>query len=276
MKGVILAGGFGTRMLESTKTINKHLLPIYSKDGAHPMIFYPINTLINSGVTDILIITSDESAGLMIETLGDGKKFGKNIDFTYKIQNMHDKNNPIGIASAMKLIEKWLHPLECFAVILGDNFYEETFTNEFKEFEENTIKNSFSSSFSDFIFAHTFIHKVSDPERFGVATLDNNNKIINIEEKPKNPKTNFAVTGLYLYNTSVFDIIKNLKVSNRGELEVSHVNQFYVENNSLSSSMIKKMWSDMGTPESMLKTINHINENNFKLNFNKGNNGESI
>ncbi len=269
MKSICLCGGFGSRMLPSTKVINKHLLPVYSDQGAVPMIYYPITTLIKSGSTDILIITSDEAAGLMVETLGDGKKFGDDVTFTYKIQNMHDKTNPVGIASAMKLINGWVKD-EPFAVILGDNFYEDSFGEEFEAFEnkynERLVDNKTVS------FAHIFLKKVEDPERFGVATIDSNGKVIQIVEKPKNPESNLAVTGLYLYTPHVFNIIKDLKPSQRGELEVSDINQWYVEknkwhgnNDKMMSSVMAGYWSDMGIPSSMARTQEWINTNNYRI-----------
>jgi glucose-1-phosphate thymidylyltransferase len=265
MLGIVLAGGFGKRMLSSTRTINKHLLPIYSKsNGSTPMIFYPINTLIKSGVKKILIITSDEAAGLMIETLGDGKRFGEDIDFTYKIQNMHNPNVPCGIASALKLCEDFTKG-DPFAVILGDNFYEDSFKNEFDLFEKkfiDTYRNYLGS-----LFSQVFLKEVEDPQRFGVATLVDG-KVTKIVEKPKEPESNYAVSGLYLFTPHVYSLLKDLKVSARGELEVSDITDWYSKGGTmLSATIIQNYWSDVGIPESMLKTTEYINKINYKLDF---------
>ena len=254
MKSVCLCGGFGTRMLPSTKVINKHLLPVYSEQGAVPMIYYPITTLIKSGSTDILIITSDEAAGLMVETLGDGKRFGEDVTFTYKIQNMHDSSRPVGIASALKLSREFVGN-DAFAVILGDNFYEESFSKEFSDFSNHHDT------------AHIFLKQVPDPERFGVAVVDENWHVKSIVEKPKAPASNFAVTGLYLYTPNVFDIAETLKPSARGELEVSDINEYYVRQGNMSATLIESYWSDMGIPSSMKKTQDWINENNYRINL---------
>lgn len=254
MLGVILAGGFGSRMSPISKVINKHLLPVYSnKQGAIPMLYFPINTLVRSGITDILIITSDESAGLIIEAMGDGKKFGSNVEFTYKIQNMHDSSRPCGIASALSLSRGFVRD-EPFAVILGDNFYE----NEFRFDVGNFSKNKEN--------AHVFLKDVYDPERFGVANIENN-KITSIVEKPKNSKSKFAVTGLYLYKSPVFSIIDTLKPSERNELEVSDVNAKFLLDNSLSYTKLNGFWRDMGVPFSMRETEDFVNKYDFRHSF---------
>lgn len=259
MKGIILAGGFGKRMLESTRVINKHLLPVYSNtQGAIPMIFFPINTLLKSGIKNILIITSDEAAGMMVEMLGDGKKFGKDVDFTYKIQNMHDPNRPCGIASALKLSKEFVgnNP---FAVVLGDNMYADSFDKEFKDFEWKYRTEPEKD------FAHVFLKEVVDPERFGIAELDEHRNVIGIVEKPSHPKSCLAVTGLYLFTDHVFGLLPNLHVSARGELEVSHVNDWYVKNGTIKSTVVDGFWSDMGIPTSMNSTIQYVNYNNYLL-----------
>jgi glucose-1-phosphate thymidylyltransferase len=253
MLGVCLSGGFGKRMLDSTRVINKHLLPVYSEQGAIPMLYYPINTLIQSGVTNILIITSDEAAGLIIETMGDGSKFGNDIHFTYKIQSMHNPEKPIGIAGALKLSQHFVGE-NPFAVILGDNFYEDSFCKEFQKFD-NTPN-----------LAHVFLKEVVDPERFGVATIKDN-KITEIIEKPKNPQSNFAVTGLYLFTNHIFKLLPNLSVSLRGELEVSDLNHYYVKSGEMGHSIIKNYWSDLGIPSSMLRSQEYINKIQFKVPF---------
>ncbi len=254
MRGVILAGGFGSRMMPSSKVINKHLLPVYSnKQGAIPMLYFPVNTLVRSGITDILIITSDESAGLIIEIMGDGKKFGTNVEFTYRIQNMHDPLRPCGIASALSLSKHFVGN-EPFAVILGDNFFENEFSFDVKTFPESNLE------------ARVFIKDVYDPERFGVATIENN-KIVSIVEKPKNGKSKSAVTGLYLYKSNVFDIIDTLKPSERNELEVSDVNAKFLSAGSLGYTKMSGWWRDMGTPPSMRETEDFINKSDFRHQF---------
>jgi glucose-1-phosphate thymidylyltransferase len=251
MKGVLLAGGKGVRMGVQTQFQNKHLLPVYSEQqGSIPMIWYSLYTLTKSGCNDILIISSQEHCGKIIEFLGDGHQFG--INLTYKIQNHNNPNHPIGIASAMRLIEGWIFN-EPFAVILGDNFYEDGFAADFNNFQTNNS------------FAHVFLKPVDDPERFGVATVDFNNQITKIIEKPINPESNLVVTGLYLYRPHVFEILPTLTTSNRGELEISDVNEWYVQNKLISSSIINGFWSDMGTPPSMLRTIKYIDQSKYLI-----------
>lgn len=263
MKGVILAGGKGTRLLPQTQIQNKHLLPIYTKNGAIPMIWFPLYTLKRSGCSEILIISSQEHCGDIIEFLGDGNRFG--VELTYKIQDHNDPLRPVGIASAMKLIKNYVNS-QPFAVILGDNFYEEDFSKEFKEYEEKYEENRFSSDPNDHAFSHIFLKKVVDPERFGVATIENN-KIIEIIEKPKKPKTNLAVSGLYLYNANVFPIIDQLKPSNRGELEVSEINDWYVKYGNMRYTILNGFWSDLGTVQSMLYATEFIKD--FAIDFKK-------
>jgi len=266
MKSVCLCGGRGTRMLPQTEVTNKHLLPVYTLQGAIPMIWYPLNTLIQSGSKEILIISSQEHCGDIIEFLGDGHRFG--VDLTYKIQDHNDASRPVGIASAMKLIEGWVGD-ESFAVILGDNFYQDSFKEAFKEFE-NKFRKAIDCPVSQRLnegtdsFAHIFLKPVGDPERFGVASLKDG-IVTGIVEKPKNPESNYAVTGLYLYTPHVFSIIRGLKPSGRGELEVSDVNEFYVQNQSMTSTIIDGYWSDMGIPSSMARTQEWINTNNYRI-----------
>jgi glucose-1-phosphate thymidylyltransferase len=252
-KAVVLAGGKGTRLLPSTSVTNKHLLPVYSHQGSIPMILYPINTLIESGITDILIVSSQEHVGLLTEFLGDGYKFNSN--FTYRIQDHSNPKIPMGIASALKQAEDFTDN-EKFAVILGDNFYNKSFKNDFESFE-NSDK-----------LAHVFLKSVSDPDRFGVATINEQNEVVKIVEKPKNPETNLAVTGLYLYTPHVYNVAKNLKPSNRNELEITDINNYYVKSNLLSATNIDYVdgwWSDMGVPESMLNTIKFIDQTGFRI-----------
>lgn len=234
MKGVILAGGLGTRVSPATKFTNKHLLPIYSKFGAVPMIFYPINTFIRSGIKEILIISSKEYCGNIIQTLGDGSDFG--ADFTYKIQ---DPNSGLGIASAIKLSEKFTCG-EKFAVLLGDNFYEDDFSESFSFF----LKSEKSAAI--------FLKETESPEQFGVYF---NNSI---EEKPLVPKSKLAVTGLYLYSNHVYSLISSLSPSSRGEFEVSDLNNFYCKEDLIKTFLIKGFWGDMGTPQGIIKTQSFI------------------
>lgn len=259
MRGVILAGGRGTRLAPQTEITNKHLLPVYTPQGAIPMIWYPLNTLVQSGVKDILIISSQEHCGDIIEFLGDGKRFG--VELTYKIQDHNDPTRPVGIASALKLSREFVNGRN-FAVILGDNFYEHSYNKDFEDYSwrERTIAISNNS-------AHIFLKRVEDPERFGVATVDANNNVTKIVEKPKSPESNYAVTGLYLYSSNVFDIIKDLKPSARGELEVSDINDYYVKNGRMTSTIMNGYWSDMGIPSSMARTQEWINTNNYRIPF---------
>lgn len=244
MKGIVLAGGFGTRLAPFTNVTSKHLAPIYSKEkGAIPIIQYPIETLKKSGIEEILIITSRDHCGHIVQTLGDGKDLGVNL--TYKIQEMN--RSPTGIAQALKLSEVFVCQ-DKFAVILGDNFFENSFEKEIKEFKNNNFKSAI------------FIKEIKDSKRFGVAEIDENGIVLNITEKPKIPKSNWAVTGLYFYTPEVFDILPNLKPSGRGELEITDVNNSYVNLKKMKSYKLKGFWHDMGTVSSMIETQNHINK----------------
>lgn len=228
MKGIILAGGNGTRLKPLTRVTNKHLLPVYNK----PMIYYPLQTLINAGITDILIITGLESSGDFLKLLGSGNDFG--IKLTYKLQDEAG-----GIAQALGLAEDFIGEDKCI-VILGDNIIED---------DVKYIKDKFEKSNKD---AMIFLKEVEDAKRFGVAEIIND-KIVSIEEKPENPKSKLAVTGLYMYKNSVFSIIKKLQPSARGELEITDVNNEYIKSNSLSFEILKGEWTDAGTFESLFK-----------------------
>ena len=241
-KAVVLAGGMGTRMLPATNNINKHLLPVYSSEGAVPMIHYPIKTLVKSGVDEILIISSREHCGKIIENLGDGKEF--NANFTYKIQDT--SKGAIGIAGALKLCKVFTGK-DSFAVILGDNFFEDNFEQEFKNFQKTNK------------WASIFIKEVENPNQFGVFSDGY------IEEKPEVPKSKFAVTGMYLYTNHVYDVTKNIKPSGRGELEITDVNNHYCKKDSIQINTINGFWGDMGTPESMIKTQEFIKNSNYTL-----------
>jgi glucose-1-phosphate thymidylyltransferase len=240
IKGVLLAGGFGTRLQPATKIYNKHLLPIYSQNGAVPMIYYPIKTLVNSGIEEILIISSREHCGNIIDNLSDGADFG--ADFSYKIQD--SSHVQLGIASALKLAENFVGKSK-FAMILGDNYFEDSFIKEFESFSISDEK------------CGLFLKEVSDVERFGCAIVKDG-KISKIIEKPKNVESNWAVTGLYLYDSDVFSIAKNLVPSNRGELEITDINDHYCKINSANANFLKGFWSDMGTPMSVKKTQEFI------------------
>jgi len=232
MKGVILAGGTGSRLFPLTKVTNKHLLPIYNK----PMIYYPLQTLISANIKEVLIISGPEHAGHFLNLLGSGKEFG--VKFTYEIQEKAG-----GIAQALSLAEDFSYngPI---TVILGDNIYEDNFSEEIKSFEKGGM---------------IFLKEVQDPERFGVAELNGKN-VIKIEEKPKIPKSNYCVTGLYVYDNEVFSVIKTLKPSKRGELEITDVNNYYIDKNAMKAEFVKGFWSDAGTFESLIKASNLIRE----------------
>jgi glucose-1-phosphate thymidylyltransferase len=225
MKGVILAGGTGNRLYPLTKVTNKHLLPVYNK----PMIYYPLETLMNAGIKDIMIVSGKGHAGHFLELLGSGADRGMHL--TYEIQ---DKAG--GIAQALSLAEDFVDG-DNVTVILGDNIFQDNIKNDVKSFKNG---------------AKIFMKEVPDAHRFGVAELKDK-KVIGIEEKPKVPKTNFAVTGLYIYDSDVFNAIKTFKPSERGELEITDVNNYYINKGSMQYGILKGFWSDAGTFESLLR-----------------------
>ncbi len=228
MKGIILAGGEGTRLRPLTLVTNKHLLPVYDK----PMIIHPLETLKSLGIKDICIVTGGEYMADFMRFLGSGKNFG--VNFTYKIQD-----GPLGIAHALLQAEDFAKGEKKIAVILGDNIFEKIeLENDFDENDNNAI---------------IFLKEVEHPERFGVAVFDSNGKLIEIEEKPKVPKSKFAVTGFYIYPTDVFDFIKTLKPSARGELEITDVNNWYLKQGRLKYIVVKGFWSDAGTFPTLLR-----------------------
>ncbi len=233
MKGVILAGGKGTRMLPLTKVTNKHLLPVYNK----PMIYYPIQTLRDIGIKEILIVSGRHHVGHFLELLGSGED--TDLKFNYTIQEREG-----GIAEALALAESFANG-EPVAVILGDNIFEDNFKEDVFSFKEG---------------ARIFLKKVADPQRFGVAELDINNNVKNIVEKPANPVTNYAVTGLYVYDADVFNIIKNLKPSARGELEITDVNNQYISGGKMDARFVEGFWSDAGTFESLHRASSFLRE----------------
>lgn len=229
LKGVILAGGLGKRLYPLTKITNKHLLPVYSK----PMIYYPIQTLVDAGIKDILIVTGGNHAGEFLRLLGNGAEFGlKHINYTYQ-------DGEGGIADALKLAEHFADN-DKVVVILGDNIIEKDIKKPIEEFKKQPKG------------ARILLKKVDDPQRFGVAQLKDK-EIISIEEKPKKPKSDYAVTGIYMYDSKVFDIAKTLKPSRRGELEITDVNNAYLELGELEYSMLDGWWTDSGTFESLLR-----------------------
>ncbi|AKB79982.1 Glucose-1-phosphate thymidylyltransferase [Methanosarcina horonobensis HB-1 = JCM 15518] len=225
MKGVILAGGTGSRLYPLTKVTNKHLLPVYNK----PMIYYPMETLINGGIKDIMIVSGKGHAGHFLELLGSGVDYG--VHFTYEIQEKAG-----GIAQALSLAEDFVDG-DNVTVILGDNIFQDNIKEDVANFNDG---------------AKIFLKEVPDAHRFGVAELKGE-KVISIEEKPKVPKTNFAVTGLYIYDSNVFGTVKTLKPSGRGELEITDVNNYYISKGMMEYGMLEGFWSDAGTFESLLK-----------------------
>ncbi len=225
MKGVILAGGTGSRLYPLTKITNKHLLPVYDK----PMIYYPLQTLIDAGLDEIMIVSGRGHAGDFLELLGSGAEFG--VHLIYEIQEEAG-----GIAQALGLAEDFADD-DDVAVILGDNIFQDNVREAVQPFESG---------------AHVFLKEVPDANRFGVAEIAGDS-IISIEEKPAKPKSNYAVTGLYLYDNDVFKIISTLKPSGRGELEITDVNNEYIRKGAMSYSVLEGFWSDAGTFESLLR-----------------------
>jgi len=226
MRGIILSGGSGTRLRPLTKITSKQLLPIYNR----PMIYYPLNTLINAGIKEILIIVAPERAGDYLNLLGSGKQFG--VKFTYEIQD-----KPEGLAQAFIIGENFIDN-EDVAMILGDNIFEDDFSEEIKNFKSG---------------AKIFAKHVPDPERFGVVKFDENFKAERIVEKPQEYLSNYAVTGLYVYDQRVVQVAKEIKPSARGELEITDLNNWYLERGELEVAMVKGEWLDAGTFDSLLK-----------------------
>ena len=225
MKGIILAGGTGSRLYPLTKVTNKHLLPVYDK----PMIYYPLQTLVDAGITEIMIVSGRGHAGHFLELLGSGADFG--VHLTYEIQEKAG-----GIAQALGLADDFVDN-EPVSVILGDNIFQDNV---------RTAVETFNSG------ARIFLKEVPDAKRFGVAQIKGK-KIISIEEKPVKPKSNLAVTGLYIYDSGVFEIIRTLKPSGRGELEITDVNNEYIRLEKMDFSMLHGYWSDAGTFESLFR-----------------------
>jgi glucose-1-phosphate thymidylyltransferase len=253
MKGVILAGGFGTRLRPFTLRLNKGMAPIYSPEGAIPQILYPLRTLVNSGITEILVITSRDHCGQIVEVLGDGTEF--DCSLTYRIQEM---NRPVvGIAQALALAQDFVGK-DAFAVILGDNYYEDTFKNEFEDFATRYADHGTAIS-------AIFLKEVNDPQRFGVAEVRDIDRVVNITEKPNNPISKLAVTGLYLYTPDVFNHLHDLKPSVRNELEITDINNFYVNSKVMKAYILPGYWKDMGLPSSAKEVIDHMWSKNAKI-----------
>lgn len=235
MKGIILAGGYGTRLMPCTKVTNKHLLPVYDK----PMILYPLETLIAAGIKDIMIVSGTGHAGHFLELLGSGRDLG--IRLSYGVQEKAG-----GIAEALGLCEDFADN-DKLAVILGDNIFT----------DHEQIKKAVADFANQEKGAKILIKEVPDPKRFGVAELDSD-RVVGIVEKPENPKSNYAVTGFYCYDSEVWNIIKTLKPSGRGELEITDVNNHYLETSILTYEMYRDEWTDAGTFESLLRASNII------------------
>jgi glucose-1-phosphate thymidylyltransferase len=228
VKGVVLAGGLGTRLRPLTAVTNKHLLPVYDQ----PMIYYPIQTLVNTGITDIMVVTGGNSAGDFLKLLGNGKAFGlKHINYTYQ-------EGEGGIAEALSLVEHF-GAGDPVCVVLGDNIIEGNIAAAVRAYRHQGKG------------AKIILKKVPDPHRFGVPELDGK-RVLRIEEKPKSPKSDYAVIGIYMYDGEVYDIIRTLKPSGRGELEITDVNNAYIERDEMTWEELEGWWTDAGTFESLL------------------------
>ena len=236
MKGVVLAGGTGSRLFPLTKITNKHLLPIFDK----PMIYYPIQTLVDAGVTDLLIVTGGRNSGDFLRLLANGKEFGlKHINYTYQ-------EGEGGIAEALALAEHFADG-ERICVILGDNIIEGSIADAVRDFTHQERG------------AKILLKGVHDAERFGVAEIQGN-RIIGIEEKPACPKSKYAVTGIYMYDETVFDKTRTLKPSARGELEITDVNNAYIREGTMTFNFLEGWWTDAGTFDSLLRAANLVHE----------------
>ena len=236
MKGVVLAGGLGSRLKPLTKVTNKHLLPVYNQ----PMIYYPIQTLVGAGIKDIMIVTGGNSAGDFLKLLGNGKQFGlKHLNYTYQ-------EGEGGIADALSLVEHFADD-EPVCVVLGDNIIEGNILRAKEDYEKQEGG------------AKILLKKVHDPQRFGVPELDGE-RVLRIEEKPEQPKSDYAVIGIYFYDRAVFDIIKTLKPSERGELEITDVNNHYINRGAMTWNELEGWWTDAGTFESLLYATNLVAE----------------
>jgi glucose-1-phosphate thymidylyltransferase len=236
LKGIVLAGGLGTRLRPLTAVTNKHLLPVYDK----PMVYYPIQTLVNAGINDIMIVTGGNSAGDFLKLLKNGKDFGlKHINYTYQ-------EGEGGIAAALDLCEAFADG-QPICVVLGDNIIEKNIIRAVRAYRHQGGG------------AKILLKKVPDPQRFGVPELEGN-RVLRIEEKPAAPKSDYAVIGIYMYDADVFNIIKTLKPSGRGELEITDVNNAYIGRGEMSWDELDGWWTDAGTFESLLRASNMVAE----------------
>lgn len=241
MKGVILAGGLGSRLHPLTKITNKHLLPVYDQ----PMIYYPIRALINAGIDDIMIVTGGNSAGDFLRLLGNGKDFGlKHLNYTYQ-------EGEGGIADALSLVEHFADE-DPICVVLGDNIIEKNIRAAADAYRQQGNG------------AKILLKKVHDPQRFGVPELDGD-KVLRIEEKPVEPKSDFAVIGIYFYDNSVFEVIRGLEPSARGELEITDVNNHYIARGEMTWNELDGWWTDAGTFDSLLRASNLVAESGANL-----------
>jgi glucose-1-phosphate thymidylyltransferase len=246
MKGVVLAGGTGSRLNPLTRVTNKHLLPVFDK----PMVYYPIQTLVNAGIQEILLVTGGKNAGEFLRLLGNGHDFGlKHINYTYQ-------EGEGGIAEALGLAEHFADG-EPICVVLGDNIIE------------NNVRGAVDSFSRQKQGAKILLKEVPDADRFGVAEI-RGKRVLSIEEKPRNPKSSFAVIGIYLYDSTVFEKIHRLKPSGRGELEITDVNNFYVEEGTLTYEILDGWWTDAGTFESLLRANNLVAQTGANKMTNKG------
>jgi len=245
MKGVVLAGGLGMRLRPLTSVTNKHLLPVYDQ----PMIYYPVHTLVNAGITDIMIVTGGNSAGDFLKLLGNGKEFGlKHLNYAYQ-------EGEGGIAAALLLVEHFAAG-DPVCVVLGDNIIEGNIRSATRAYRHQGGG------------AKIILKRVPDPQRFGVPELEGRS-VVRIEEKPDFPKSEYAVIGIYMYDAEVYDIIRTLKPSGRGELEITDVNNAYIERGEMTWEELEGWWTDAGTFESLLRASNLVAEtgaNKLELN----------
>ncbi|OYD09563.1 sugar phosphate nucleotidyltransferase [Paludifilum halophilum] len=245
MKGVILAGGTGSRLYPLTKVTNKHLLPV----GRYPMIYHPISKMVECGIRDILIVTGVEHMGDVVRLLGSGNEF--HARFSYQVQDQ-----PGGIAQALQMASSFAGK-EPILVILGDNVFEDSLIPFVRSFEKQKKG------------AKLLLKEVDHPERFGVAEIEGD-RIIGIEEKPKEPKSSYCVTGIYLYDSQVFSFIRQLSPSARGELEITDVNNLYIQNSILTYDRLQGWWSDAGTPSSLLRANQYATDLSLRFNPESG------
>jgi glucose-1-phosphate thymidylyltransferase len=237
MKGIILAGGHATRLRPLTKITSKQLLPVYDR----PMIYYPINTLISSGIKDILIIVAPEYSGHFLNLLGSGKEFGANFSFAVQ-------ESPRGLADAFIMGEDFIDN-DNVTMILGDNIFDRDFSRELKSFKSGGM---------------VFAKKVPDPHRYGIVEFDKHKKAISIEEKPLKPKSNYCVVGLYTYDSRCVRYAKELKPSARGEIEITDLNNHYLKDGELKVNIFDSLWEDAGTFDSLLRVSNYMAAKSYK------------